>query len=101
MKNLENARILYHLALFEEMQDQHFRARAYDKAARGIESCSIEIKDIYEDGVEALLEIEGISKAISEKIEELLKIGQLRLYEKRKNEFPIEIDGLTSLEGVG
>jgi len=102
MKNSEIAKIFYHLALFEEMKDEFFKARAYDKAARMIESYGREIKDVYEGGgLEALQEIEGIGKAISEKIEEILQTGHLRLYEERKKEFPIDLDGLTSLEGVG
>jgi DNA polymerase (family 10) len=87
MKNSKIAKIFYHLALFEEMKDEFFKARAYDKAARMIEG--------------HVKEIEGIGKAISEKIEEVLKTGRLRLYEERKKEFPIDLDGLTSLEGVG
>ncbi|MBM3897907.1 MAG: DNA polymerase/3'-5' exonuclease PolX [Thaumarchaeota archaeon] len=102
MKNSEIAKIFYHLALFEEMKDEFFKARAYDKAARMIEGHDREIEDVYRGGgLEALQEIESIGKAISEKIEEILKTGRLRLYEEHKKEFPIDLDGLTSLEGIG
>ncbi len=102
MKNSEIAKIFYHLSVFEVMRGEVFKARAYDKAARMIEGYGKEMQEVdAQGGLKALQEIEGIGKAISEKIEELLKTGKLHLYEERKKEFPIDLDALTSIEGVG
>lgn len=102
MKNSDLAKIFYHLSIFEEIRGEVFKARAYEKAARMIEGYSKEMKEVYDKGgLEALQQIEGIGKAISEKIEETLKTGKLRLYEERKKEFPIDLDTLTSIDGVG
>ena len=70
MKSSGIAKIAYHLVLFEEMKDELFKARAYDKVTKMIGDYGKEMEDVYE-GVElqALKEIEGMGKAISEKIE--------------------------------
>ena len=48
-----------------------------------------------------LREVEGIGKAIAEKITTLIQTGRLEYYEKLRDEFPPEIFVLFELPGLG
>jgi len=99
MKNQEIATMLREIADFLEIQEVEYKPRAYRTAARNIESLSEDIEDIHDRG--ELEEIEGVGESISEKIAEYLEIGELEYYEDRKAEFPVDIEAITSVEGVG
>ncbi len=99
MKNREIAEMLYEIADFLEIQDEQYKPRAYRRAARNIDSLSEDIEDIYQD--DELEEIEGVGESIAEKIAEYLETGELDYYESLKAELPIDIDAITSVEGVG
>ncbi|MEA2054714.1 MAG: DNA polymerase/3'-5' exonuclease PolX [Candidatus Thermoplasmatota archaeon] len=99
MKNKEIAEILYKIANFLEIKDVQFKPRAYRKAAQNIESLPEDIEKIYKRG--ELEKIPGVGKNIAEKIRELLETGSLKYYEKLKEEIPVDIDGLSSVEGMG
>lgn len=99
MKNLEVARLLYHIADLLEMQDVAFKPQAYRKAARSIEELTENIEDIKEKG--ELEDIPGVGKNIARKITEFLDTGKLKYYEDLKKQAPFDVDELTSLEGVG
>ena len=103
MKNEEIAKIFYDIALFLQMKDENvFKIRAYEKAAQAIESFPTDIELLYKKGgVDALQELPGIGKAIAEKIEELIKTGRLKTFDRLKKEIPVDIDGLRRIEGVG
>ncbi len=102
MKNYEIAKILYHIALYLEMQEERFKPRAYEKAAHSIEALSEECEGIYKrGGIKALLEIPGVGESIAEKIEEMLKTDRLRYYEHLKGKVPVDIENITAIEGVG
>lgn len=99
MKNLEIAKILYGIADILEMQDVEFKPFAYRKAAQSIESMPEDIEKAYKEG--RLESIPGVGKHIAEKIEEILETGHLKYYDKLKKKFPISIDELSSLPGLG
>lgn len=102
MKNYEIAKILYSIALYLEMEDEPFKPRAYEKAARSVEALTEDVADVYKrGGVKALMDIPGIGEHIAEKIEEMLLTGKLEYYEKLKKKIPVDIESLTSIEGVG
>ncbi|MFQ5904487.1 MAG: DNA polymerase/3'-5' exonuclease PolX, partial [Candidatus Binatia bacterium] len=52
-------------------------------------------------GVKGLRNIPGVGEAIAEKIEEIIQTGKLRYYEELRKETPVDIRGLTAIEGVG
>ncbi len=99
MKNQEIATILREIADFLEIQEVEYKPRAYRTAARNIESLSEDIEDVHGRG--ELEEIEGVGESISEKIAEYLETGELGYYEELKADLPIDIEALTSVEGVG
>ena len=103
MKNEEIAHIFSIIAVYLQMKDESsFRIRAYEKAALQIGSMVTELSDVYKKGgLEALMEIPGIGEALAEKIEEMIKTGRLKFYEKLKKEVPVDVEELDRIEGIG
>lgn len=99
MKNKEVARILYEIADLLESKRVDYKPRAYRKAARNIEALTDDIAKIHDQG--DLQEITGVGEAIAGKISEYLETGKLEYYEDLKEELSIDIEGLTSIEGIG
>jgi DNA polymerase (family 10) len=99
VKNQEIADVLYEIADFLEIEDVEYKPRAYRTAARNIESLSEPIEDVYDRG--ELEEIEGVGESIAEKIREYLDTGEMAYYEELKADLPMDIEAITSVEGVG
>jgi DNA polymerase (family 10) len=99
MKNKEVADILYEIADYLEIEDVQFKPRAYRQAARNIESLSEDIEAIHER--DELDEIDGVGESIAEKIAEFLETGSMEYYQDLREELPIDIEAITSVEGVG
>ncbi len=104
MKNLELAQIFGQMADLLEMkeEDTFFESRAYRKAARVLESLEKDVGGIYQEGgLGALQKIPGIGRGLASKIEEFIKIGQIKAYQRLKKESPVDLDSLTSVESLG
>lgn len=99
MKNSEISKILYEIAEMLEMQGVQFKPKAYEKAARTIESLSEDIEDVYKRG--ELQELPGVGEGIAQKIEELIKTGKLKYYEQLKKEMPVNVGELIHVPGLG
>jgi len=90
------------MAEFLEMKEDGFRARAYNKVARVLDSMEKDVKEVYQEGgLKALDEIPGVGKNIALKIEEYLKTGKVKEYQKLKKESPVDLESLTKVEGLG
>ncbi len=80
----------------------NFKNRAYIRAADQIDILPLSIKSLYEErGINGLLQIPSIGKAIATKIEEYIKTGKIEYYEILKSKYPIKIDDFIGLEGIG
>ena len=102
MRNTELAQLFREVALYLEMQDEPFKPRAYEKVAYALEALEEPVTEVYKrGGVKGLREIPGVGQAIAEKIEEIIQTGKLRYYEELKREVPVDVRGLTAIEGVG
>lgn len=103
MENQEFAKTFWKIAeLLELKKENIFKIRAYQKAARNIESLTQNLTDFYQQcGLKALKEIPGIGEHIAEKIEELVKTGKVSALEKLKKEFPQGILELSNIPGMG
>jgi DNA polymerase (family 10) len=108
ISNAEISQILRKIAFLLEMdsnkEDKNFsfKNRAYLRAADQIENLPVYVETIYkEKGLNGLLQIPLIGKAISSKIEEYLITGKIAYYEKLRIKYPIEIDEFLGLEGIG
>ncbi|MCD6271144.1 DNA polymerase/3'-5' exonuclease PolX [bacterium] len=100
--NQELANIFYEIAYFLEMEGVPFKPYAYEKAAIILENLEEDIKDIYQKkGFKGVKAIPGIGESIAKKIEEYLKTGKIKYYEEFKKRYPVDIEELTSVEGVG
>lgn len=102
IRNKEISKILYEIGEYLEMKNIPFKPQAYEKAAYSVENLEEEICEIYKkSGIKAIENIPGVGISIALKIEELLKTGRLKYYEKLKKSFPVEIGKLSAIEGVG
>ncbi len=99
MKNRELAAILVQIGNLEDMKDQPFKARAYQRAARVVEGLKEDVAEIAERG--ELQELVGIGKALAKKIEEYIKTGKITYLERLKAEFPPGLLELLDIPGVG
>ncbi|MFI5420710.1 MAG: helix-hairpin-helix domain-containing protein, partial [Nitrososphaerales archaeon] len=100
MKNSLVANVLIELANFTELEDsQPYRARAYRRAAQTIESYPDPIENLWQE--KRLQELPGIGENIEKKIDEILRTGKLETLEKIKARIPVDVTGLTKIEGIG
>ena len=100
MDNAAIAQVFQDMAdLLELKEENPFKIRAYQKAARTIEGLPVELEQVKDEG--KLREIPGVGEAIAKKITELLETGRLEAYEKLRAEFPQSISDLMAIPGVG
>jgi DNA polymerase (family X) len=79
-----------------------FKARSYIRASDVIATLSSNIDEIYrKDGLEGLLQIPSIGKAIGSKIQEYLSTGKIAYLEELKSKTALKIDEFYGLEGIG
>lgn len=102
MKNQEIAKIFYEIAEYLEMDEVAFRPYAYQKAALNLENLEQDVEEIYKrQGLKGLKKIPGVGEHIALKIEEYLKKGKIKYYEKLKKKSPVNLGELTAVEGLG
>ena len=100
MTTEEIADIFERIARLLELKGENpFKVRAYTNAARALETLSEDLGKLVEEG--RLEEVDGIGKAIAEKITTLVRTGRLEYYDKLRGEFPPEIFQLFELQGLG
>ena len=94
------AEVMENIARLLEIKGENpFKFRAYQNAARALETFPGNIQAMADAGT--LQEIDGIGKAIAEKIGILSSEGRLNYYEELKEEFPADILTLFELQGLG
>lgn len=102
MINNQIAKILREIAAYLDMSGVAFKPRAYEKAAYAIDGLEEDIRDIYKKGgLKALENIPGVGESIGEKIEEYLKTGKIKYYEKLRKKMPVDLENLLTIEGLG
>ncbi len=102
MINKEIAKIFYQIGEYLAMKDIAFKPQAYQKASQIVESLSQDLADIYQKGkLSALKKIPGIGKNLALKIEEYIKTGKISKLEKLKKECPVNLEELSTIEGLG
>jgi DNA polymerase (family 10) len=100
--NREIADALREMALFLEMDEIPFKPRAYEKAAQAVEALARPLAEIAaEAGRKGIEQVPGIGKGIAERIEELLLSGRIQDLEALRRATPIDVLGLTAVEGLG
>jgi DNA polymerase (family 10) len=101
VKNAEIAKVFQDIANLLELKDENpFKIRAYQRAARSIDHLPKEIAAMVQEG-EDLQTIPGVGDAIAKKAVELVNTGKLRAYEELVAELPQGITALLEVPGVG
>lgn len=102
MKNQEIAKIFYNMASLLDTGERDFKIVAYKRGAGALETLQDDVEQIYlEKGIDGLEEIPTIGKGLALKIEEYIKYGKIKEYEQLKKKLPINLDEITSVEGMG
>ncbi len=99
MINKKIANILYEIGDLLELQGVAFKPRAYTRAARKIESMKEDLLDYYEEG--NLQDIEGIGRAIEDKIIEIIETGDLEYLHKLYEEIPKGLIDVMRVPDIG
>ena len=100
MNNKQIAKVFGDIADLLELKDENvFKVRAYQKAARAIEQLSVEAEQLLKEN--RLREVPGVGEAIAKKTAELVETGKLEYYEKLKAEFPAGISTFLDIPGIG
>ncbi len=92
--------ILENIARLLELKGENpFKIRAYTNGARALDTLTEDFdKIVARDG---LGEVEGIGKALVEKITTLARTGKLEYYEELREQFPPDIFTLFDVPGLG
>ena len=96
------AKIFYEISEILSLKNVQWKPQAYNKAARVIDDLDKDVRDIYnEKGLKGLDEIPNVGKGIAKKIEEFLKTGKIKEFEKLKKSIPKGLTELMEVEGIG
>jgi DNA polymerase (family 10) len=100
MDNKEIASILKNIAVYKELSGENpFKVRAFEQAARIVESNPAEITEIAKKG--KLREIKGIGKGVEEVILDYISNGRSSMLVDLKSSFPETIQELLTIPGMG
>ncbi|NIN10343.1 MAG: DNA polymerase/3'-5' exonuclease PolX [Gemmatimonadales bacterium] len=101
MENIDIARMFEDVAALLEIQGANpFRIRAYQNAARTIESHTTPLRKLVTEGAK-LTDLPGVGKDIAGYITELVETGELGLFKELTEKVPPSLIELTRLPGVG
>jgi DNA polymerase (family 10) len=100
VRNKEVAEKFYELAEIAELANENFfKIKAYQEAARVIENLSTPIEEIASSG--KLEEIRGIGKGIAQKINQYLEKGTIDKLEELKKKIPPTLIEIEKIPGLG
>ena len=99
MENHAVARILENIADILELQEVAWKPQAYRRVAQAIATMDRDINKIHQEG--KLKDISGVGEAIEEKLDELLRTGKLKYYEKLKKQIKIDLESLKNIPELG
>jgi len=101
IQNAEIAGLLEEMAELLDIEGANaFRARAYRRAARTIESLPQSAANLLEAGND-LADLPGIGKDLAGKIGEIVRTGRFAALEVEKRAVPAELAALAALPGLG
>lgn len=100
MKNKEVSEMLLKIVNLLELEGETiFRIRAYEKAAKAVESLAEPIEDTAKR--DALKEIPGVGESIAEKIKEYLDTGRLKYLDAMEDKYPSGLIDIMNVQGIG
>lgn len=100
--NAEVAKALANMATLYQMAGVAFKPAAYLRASESIQTLDEELHDLWKrEGKKGLDKIPGVGPGIASHIDEIMKKGHFKEYEQMKKKFPVDLEGLIAIEGVG
>jgi DNA polymerase (family 10) len=100
-RNAEIAARFEEMADLLEAQDVEFKPRSYRRAAENVRDCPVAIGELVDEGKEAVMEIDGVGDALADKIVEYVETGDIEELATLREQLPVDMAALTSVEGVG
>jgi len=100
-RNAEIAARFEEMADLLEAQDVEFKPRSYRRAAENVRDCPVAIEELVTEGKDAVMDIEGVGDALADKIVEYVETGEIGELEDLREQLPVDMVALTSVEGVG
>lgn len=102
MINSKIARIFNEMADILSIKGVAWKPQAYMNAVRTILNLSEDLKEIYKKGgLKALDGLPGIGSGIAKKIEEYIKTGRIKEYERLKKSIPKGVEEFMKIPGMG
>ncbi len=96
------SRMLFEFSYWHAIKNHPFRPQVYELASESVAGLGPEIEKKWkEGGVKALDRVTGIGPAIASKIDEYFRTGHVAEYDRLKRTFPVDIWGLSRIEGLG
>lgn len=100
MKNQEVAKILLEISGMLSLSNENtFRIKAYERAAKAIESLTLPIEDFPDK--DKLKAIPGIGEGIASKIEEYLSGGSIKYLDELRKKYPEGLLEIIGIPGMG
>src|SRR5512136_3395251 len=100
MNNRELAEVFTLIANLSEIKGEIvYKTLAYRKAAQSLLELGRDVNEYWKEG--KLEDIPGVGKAISGKIDELLRTGKLEFLEKLEKEVPASLADWLQVPGLG
>ena len=100
-RNDEVAARLEEFADLLEATGVEYKPTAYRRAAENVRDCPVAIEELIEEGRDAVMDIEGVGDALADKIVEYVETGEIGELEDLREQLPVDMVALTSVEGVG
>jgi DNA polymerase (family 10) len=100
-RNEEIAGLLEEFADLLEAKGVDYKPRAYRTAAENVRGHTAPVEDLAAEGEDAVQEIDRVGDAIASKIVEYFETGSIEELDELREELPVDMDALTSVEGIG
>ncbi|RLM71339.1 DNA polymerase/3'-5' exonuclease PolX [Halorubrum sp. Atlit-8R] len=100
-RNDEVATRLEEFADLLEATGVEYKPTAYRRAAENVRDHPAPIEGLAAEGEEAVAEIDRVGDAIAAKIVEYVETGEIEELTELREELPVDMAGLTAVEGVG
>ncbi len=89
------------IADLQEAQGVEFKPRAYRRAAESVRRHPGSVADLARENPDRLEGIDGVGSSIADKVVEYVETGEMATLEDLREELPVDMAALTSVEGVG
>ncbi|ELK46741.1 DNA polymerase X, partial [Haloferax sp. BAB-2207] len=100
-RNDEIASLLEEFADLLEAKDVAYKPSSYRRAAENVREHPTPVEELAEAGEDAVQKIDRVGDAIAAKIVEYVETGRIEELEDLREDLPVDMAGLTSVEGVG